>query len=232
MLKHNISTVQVFMTDQYKNFSMVTGNRGINQTKINKIIKEIERGNDMLEYYPIQVRVEGDRLEILDGQHRFMICKKLKRPVFYILVKEKKDMADIARVNSNVETWKAQDFINCYIQKKNKNYIRLQEFLNTYKINVGTSLRLLSHGSPGAEGGNDELKEKFEHGTFEILQWDEAVRIAELCKQFSGFEYWQDRGFIIAIYRIDQAGLVTIKELAAACLKYSDMLTKQMSQKQ
>lgn len=79
MLKHNTSTVSVFQTDQYKNFTMILGNRSINMHKVDKIIKEIQGGNDMLMYYPIQVHVVKDKLEILDGQHRFFICKKLKR---------------------------------------------------------------------------------------------------------------------------------------------------------
>ncbi|MBK7885505.1 MAG: hypothetical protein IPJ81_18200 [Chitinophagaceae bacterium] len=60
-------------------------------------------------------------------------------------------MSDIAKVNSNVEKWKAQDFINCYIQQKNNDYNKLQEFLDMYKINIGTTLRLLTNGNPGTE---------------------------------------------------------------------------------
>ncbi len=58
MITHQISTIQVFCTDQYKNFDMVLGNRPLNMNKINRIIKDIESGNDMLEDYPINVRVE------------------------------------------------------------------------------------------------------------------------------------------------------------------------------
>lgn len=230
MITHKVSTVQVFCTDDYNNFSMITGNRGINANKVNKIIKEIESGNDMLQYYPIQVRVNG-KLEILDGQHRFFICKKLKRAVHYIIVHEVKQMTDIARINSNVEKWKPQDFINCYVQQNNSDYIKLQEFLSLYKINIGTSFRLLAHGSPGTEGSEVKERETFESGKFEVKHWEKAVVIAEACKKFQPFPYWTDRAFVIAITRIKKADLITIDDLAEACSKNPGMLEKQHSYK-
>jgi len=231
MIKHNTSSVIVFQTIEYKNFTMINGNRGLNENKIKKIIKEIEGGNNMLPYYPIQVRVVGEKMEILDGQHRFFICKKLKVPVHYILVTESKSMSDIAKVNSNVEKWKPQDFINCYIQQGNDDYKKLQSFIESYKISVGVSLRLLSNGTPGVQGSDTPLMEKFEHGLFKVTYWDAAVEIAELCKLFSVSELFRDRSFIIAIYRIKIAGLITINELAEIFLKQPEMLTRQANYK-
>lgn len=123
MLTHHVSTVQVFMTEEYNNFSMINGNRPLNERKIKRIISEIESGNDMLKYSPIQVRVCDDKLMILDGQHRFFISKKLNRPVYYILVLEDKTMQDIAKINSNVEKWTDENFINCYLTTGNKNKV-------------------------------------------------------------------------------------------------------------
>jgi len=68
MIKHTTSTVAVFQTDNYKNFSFIPGNRPLNELKIKKIIGEIESGNDVLMYYPIQVKVQGEKMMILDGQ--------------------------------------------------------------------------------------------------------------------------------------------------------------------
>lgn len=231
MITHNISTVSVFQTDQYNNFSFINGNRALNLKKMNKIIKEIESGNDMLKYYPILVSFVDDRLQILDGQHRFFISKRLERPIYYILAEEK-TMQEIAKVNSNVEKWTATNFINCYIQQGNENYVRLREFLDLYSINIGTSLRLLTTGTPGSEGSAPELQEKFETNQFEVKKWDEAVTLAEECKLFASGGFWQDRGFIIAIHKIKTAGLVSIKDLAEVFNKYPGSMEKQHSYKQ
>lgn len=228
---HEPSEVIIYSTLDYSRFSMINGNRGLNQRKIARIIKDIESGNDMLKYKPIEVKFNGKHLDILEGQNRFFIDQKLGRPVYYVLIEEEKNMAEIARINSNVEKWKLQDFINCYISQGKSDYQRLQEFLNTYKFNIGTSLLLLNTGHPGSEGSHRPLSEKFELGTFSVLHWDEAVAVAEMCKQFDTFKFWTDRAFIIAIYRINKAGLVPINEVAQAYTKNADKLVKQLSQK-
>lgn len=230
-MKHNESDIIVYQTNNYELFSMVEGNRGLNLKKINKIIKEIEAGNNMLPYYPIQVKINGKQMDILDGQHRYFISQKIKSPIYYILVRENKSMVEIARINSNVEKWTQQNFIDCYINNKNKNYIQLQEFINQFGFNVGTSLQLLATGSPGTEGFDRSLTEKFQDGKFEVKQWDRAVLIAKECNKFSASMHWKDRSFIIAISRIIKAGLVPLDNVVEAFKKNPDMLTKQYSQK-
>lgn len=232
MLQHNTSTVIVFQSVQYNNFIMINGNRPLNETKIRRIIKEIESGNDMLQYYPIQVRVVGDKLEIFDGQHRYFICKKLKRPVHYILIQEKKSMSDIANINSNVEKWKGVDFINCYLQAGNKNYQTIQKFSEDYGFSLGVVLTLLDRGEPGKDNGAlEKLTQQFQKGLYVIRAYDEAVAFAEMCKRFSSFKNWRARGLLIALYRIRKAGKVSIDELVNAYHKNPDMLTEQANYK-
>jgi hypothetical protein len=231
-VKHVQASTPIYFTNEHGRFKMLNGNRQLNEGKINRIIREISEGNDMLRYYPIQVKESGDRLEILDGQHRFFICRKLNRPVFYILVKEEKSMADIAKINSNVEKWKNSDFIYCYSQQGNEHYKRLQEFVDTYNINIGTSINLLQTGHPGNDGSGSNNRHEFAHGLFTCNFLKEAIELAEHCKKFQPFEYWRDRGFIIAVHKIKEAGLVSLDELLVNCKKYPELLMKQHSPKE
>ena len=227
-MDHKKSNVVVYESTNYSKFSMINGNRALNEHKIKRIITQIEHGNDMLRYYPIQVHTKGIGLEILDGQHRFFISKELNRPVYYILVSEKKPMPEIANVNSNVEKWKANDFINCYTKVGNKNYKQLQEFLDKYRFSVGVCLSLLDNGTPGSStGGHAELTEKFQQGKFVVNKMNEAVEIAEMAKQFEKFKNWRGRVFILALYRIREAKKVDIADLVVAFHKNMDMLTEQ-----
>jgi len=210
---------------------MIKGNRPLNEMKMNRIIKQIETGNDMLQYYPIQVRIVEGKMQILDGQHRFMICKKLKRAVHYIIVTEAKSMSDIANVNSNVEKWSGANFINCYVQAGNENYSILQQFIEKYAISLSVTLLLLQNGNPGVEGAHPEISESFRIGTYEVKYLEEATKIAELCKQFESFSNWRSRAFVIAIYRIHIAGLITIKDVFTAYQKRPEMLTQQANYK-
>lgn len=224
MLPHVESSQKIYFSNEYAKFRMIEGNRQLNEGKIKKIINAISEGNDMLKYYPIQVKENQNKLDILDGQHRFYICRHLQRPVFYVIVKEEKKMTDIARVNSAVEKWKNTDFINCYLQQGNKNYEQLRDFIEEFDINVGTALRLLTTGSPLS--GSRSLKEEFENGYFEVKHMEAARALATDCISFKGFEFNRDRSFIEAIAKVIEAKVVTVSELAAAHAKYPELLTK------
>lgn len=231
-MEHKESNVLVYCSSDYARFRMIEGNRELNEAKIRRIMKEINKGNDVLPYYPCLVKERNERLDILDGQNRFYISKKLKRPVYYILAKEDKTMSDIAKVNSNVEKWNAESYIYCYMTAGNKNYDLLKRFMETYGLVVSVSCRMLHSGNPGTEGFAANLSESFKSGTFEVKEWDAAVELAEECKKFSSFQRWRERAFVIAVHRIKQARAVTIDELVSAYKKRPEMLTRQASFKE
>ncbi len=225
-INHTVSPVAVFMSSDYAHFKMITGNRQLDERKIKRIMKDIESGVDVLRYYPIQVVEKNRRLEIIDGQHRFYITKKLKRPVHYIVLQNALELPDIAKVNSNTEKWKTKDFLNCYIQQGINDYSRLQEFMDSYGFSPTVSIKLLQNGNPGTESGLGGAQD-FQRGLFKVNHWAKALEVAEACKRFKQFHFWKDRGFIIAIYRIMEAKKIDLDELLQKYQKFPDMLTKQ-----
>ena len=232
MLKHITSVqVDVCFSRDYKMFKFLPGNRPLNDLKIKKIIDEIDNGNDMLIYYPIQVKEDKDTLWILDGQHRFHISKFFQKSIFYIVVKEDKTMVEIAKVNSNVEKWKMDDFLNCYKSQGNENYKKLYEFLQNYPFGYSSALELMNSGNPGGEGYTRALNEDFKNGVFKVKKYNEAVELAEKCKLFSDSDLWKSRSFLIAIYRIWKAGKISIEELYVAYKKNPEALTRQVNYK-
>lgn len=231
-MNHVEASLTINFTSEYARFRMINGNRQLNERKINKIIKEISGGNDMLRYYPIQVKENDGRLDILDGQHRFWICKKLKRPVFYILVSEEKTMPEIAKINNNVEKWKNDDYINCYVQHGIEDYIIIREFLETYKVSLTIGLQMLNLGHPGNDtGSNSNLNEDFRNGYFKVNHLEKAKAICENSLLFSTFSHCLSRSFVIAIYRITEAKLILLNELVIAYKKRPEMLTQQANYK-
>lgn len=226
-MQHTEASVKIHFSKEYARFRMINGNRQLNDGKIKRIIKEITNGNDMLRYYPIQVREVKESLEILDGQHRFYISRHLKRPVFYILVHEEKSMPEIAKINSNVEKWSPKDYLNCYIQHGNKNYEIIQQFLDDYGFSLTVALLLLKTGVPGAEGAYPEVGEEFRSGKFTVEHLDKAKALAKNVQLFKNFSNHRSRPFVIAIHRIKKAGLITIAELYEEYKKQPEMLTQQ-----
>ena len=230
-MQHTESSVKTFFTKEYARFRMINGNRQLNDGKIKRIIRAIAEGNDMLRYYPIQVQENNGRLDILDGQHRFYICKHLDKPVYYILVSEVKTMPEIAKVNSNVDKWKPTDYLNCYIQNDNENYIILRDFMEETNIGLHLSVKLLNTGHPGNEGSTPELNEDFRNGRFVVKHLDKAKELFAYISLFKSFPYYTSRGFVIAIDRIIKAGMVDINDVVAAFNKRPEMLTEQANYK-
>lgn len=203
-MEHKQSKVKVYQTDDYKLFAQLDGNRSLNKKKIERIIKEIKAGNDILDLVPVLVRESKNKLIVLDGQHRLEIAKLLKRPVHYILQIKDMTLHNVAKVNSNTEKWKDLDFINCYVTAGNNHYKRLEEFRKTYGMAVGVCLVLLKYGTVRSDGGGDAeaMRMDFEQGRFEVKKYKEAVMLAEICQNFSAFPSWSSRPFVMAISKI------------------------------
>jgi hypothetical protein len=231
-MQHQESEVKVYQTTEYSRFKFINGNRELNEQKINRIVADIEAGIDVLKYYPLVVREKDDRLEIDDGQHRFYISKKLKRPVYYIVAPEERKLVDIAKINSNTEKWKTKDFIHCYTQQGNEHYVKLNEFMTVYELSATLAIKLLGDGEPGYGGGGRDGQQKFHRGEFQANHYDEAVKITEACRQFKDFKNWKSASFFLAIYKIMKAGKVTIDELAEKYQGHKDQLTEQPGPKE
>jgi hypothetical protein len=205
-MNHTAAKVKVFCTTDYSLFKMVDGNRPINKKKVERIIKEIKAGNDVLDECPILVTEQNGHMDIKDGQHRFQIAKQLKRAVHYIIHEQQMSLYNVATMNSNTEKWTAENFINCYATAGNENYIRLKQFRDKYNIAIGSCLTLLTYGVQKNDGLISTLYDHFQQGTFEIKTYKQAVQYMELCKSFSEYKYWTSRAFLISMTKILQAG--------------------------
>src|SRR5579862_1624129 len=219
--------IRVCTSQDYTGFKTILGNRKINEAKIKRIIKEIDAGNDMLKYYPIQVAEKNDALEIIDGQHRFLICKQLKRPIHYIVVQENKSLPEIAKLNSNVEKWSQQDFIDCYIKQGNDHYVQLNAFIKKHRLPVTTAISLLLTGDVSTR--TEETRVGFEHGLFEVKARDRAIKVLSMVEKFKPFKNIKetDREFMDALILIRASGKIEIDDLAEKVQKHSELLTAQ-----
>lgn len=201
-MEHTKSKVTVYQTDDYSLFKFLDGNRMLNKNKIEKIIREIKSGNDILDEVPILVNENKNHLDIVDGQHRFEVAKQLKRHVHYTIKQAKMSLYNVAKVNSNTENWRGVDYINAYSKAGNDSYVKLGAFTRKYRISIGPALSILTFGLQMHDGTIAELYAKFEQGEFEIKKQKEGVQFAELCKCFSDYKAWNKRQFMIAISKI------------------------------
>lgn len=202
-IEHQKATVTVYFTRDYSLFKNIRGNRLLSERKINKIIKDIENGFDMLKYCPIIV---DSNMNVIDGQHRLQICRMMKSNVWYTIAPEL-TLHEIAKLNSNTERWKVKDFLHCYEIGGNEDYKKLREFSEKYGFNVMASAILLMRGTL-RDGSRNEVTEAFEAGTFKIKEEAKAIELVEIAIKFKLHSGYTTRAFLSAINRLKELGLV------------------------
>lgn len=229
-MKHESSVVTVYFTKDYGRFNCINGNRPLNEKKIKKIIDDIDGGLDMLKYCPIVVYERNGRLDIIDGQHRFYVAKTLKSHVWYVLLQEELTLRNIASVNSRVERWKKDDFVNCNVMQGNEHYTVLREFAEIHGLAYTTSAALLSYGTIKTDGGASTGK-LIEDGLFEVKYKKEAEAVMVDVNRFAPATWRRTGAFICALCKIRTAGLVPIADVAEAFVKHSDKIIQQKNVK-
>lgn len=227
-MQHTESSVRVYFSKEYAHFKMLVGNRELNASKIKKIITDIENGTDVLRYCPIMVTEKNGRLEIIDGQHRFFFSKKINSPVWYIISKDM-SLYDIAKMNSNTEKWKAKDFVNCYVQLGNTNYITLQDLMDKYPAPISSMITMLQKGTI-SDGSGGNVKKAFERGEFQVNHLDFTVNLLEHCNKIKSPNQFS-RHFIMAVDKIMQAGKISIDDIIDKINSQPDALEQQNSYK-
>jgi hypothetical protein len=184
------SSVNVLFTNDYGKFKFLLGNRDLNNAKINRIIESVSNGLNLFRYCPIMVTKDG---YIIDGQHRFFVCKKLKLNVFYVVVPDF-TLRQVAEMNQNASKWKDKDFVNCYTDTGNKNYSVLGEFVEKYQLNLGIAVSLLSEGKVRGIKRLDDLRDglfKAEKLEFATAFMDNALRFKEYCTSYKSRSFLQ-----------------------------------------
>jgi hypothetical protein len=193
--QHSESSVKIYWTTQYGNFKWLKGNREINEAKVKKIIKDIEAGIDLLKYAPIIV---NEKMEIIDGQHRYMAAKQLKKPVHYV-IHQYADLELVPAINSKSTKWKTADYLNSYIDLKKPVYVALQDFVDHFKgVSIATAAKLFHSGSVWG-GAGDPAMDAFREGTLKADHQDKAHDLAEL---LADFKPYTDNPFSSRMFRV------------------------------
>ena len=150
-------------TYNYDQFRFIEGNRPIDNHFM-KIVKMIEAVGTL--WCPILV---NERMEIVDGQHRFEAFKKLRLPVIYVMqtgigIKEVRAMNNVAM------KWKERDFIHSYANgdECKQDYIYLENLIKMYPYFSQRTYQMAITGDIGGGGRVNKIKT----GTFKCTVSD------------------------------------------------------------
>lgn len=227
-LNGNESSVKIYWTKDYGKFRFLKGNRDLDETKIKRILKSVENGLEFFKYCPIMINQDG---YVIDGQHRFFVCKKLGLNIYYVIVPEF-TLRQVAEMNNNASKWKDRDYLNCYVDVGIEDYIQLQKFIDEQKIGIGIAISLLQNQNAH---GNAEVRESFRDGAFRIKHYDYAVGIMEIINRFHPFcATYHTRSFIEALEQIMEGHehAAIIDELIAKLEKHNLVIEQRSTAKE
>jgi hypothetical protein len=127
----------VHTTTDYSLFKPTGGNRNKNLLHINRLKKS------MAENYLFTVIIVNEKLEIIDGQHRFEVIQELGLPLYYVVCKGY-GLNEVHILNANSRNWNADDYLEGYCSLGYYDYILYRDFKKKYGIGHNETQYLLN----------------------------------------------------------------------------------------
>lgn len=185
---------KVYSTTNYQQFKFIPSNRDLR-------LPHIEELKESIKHHPLDKPIDvNERMEIIDGQHRYYAWQELNMPILYI-VHRGWGAKEVPILNTNQKNWNPSDFVKMYTDLGNANYAQYKEFSDRYGFNHGANMLLLS-GHQMA-GGKHGINRKFVDGKFEVRKWMwaniTAKQIIELKEFYQGYKRY---GFVAAYVQL------------------------------
>ena len=122
------ATNLVQLTADYDQFEVLGGNRTVSNRHVNRLVEQIENSGNITEISPITV---NEKMQVIDGQHRLRAAEKAGVEVGYI-VRPGLTVEDALQMNITAKTWTPFDYLNLYVQKNVKSYVKFAEILDNH----------------------------------------------------------------------------------------------------
>ena len=178
----------VIVTNDYGLFLRLEGNRNINKTNLKHIKKS------MMKQQLISPIIINEKMEIIDGQHRFIAQKELDLPVYYI-IQNGYGKKETQIFNSCSKDWNIDDHMQSYCNSRVIEYIKYRDFFQKWKFSHNECMNMLN-GTIHDRG----LQEIFKFGTFKIKTLKKAETSAERITMMEKYyDGWKRRSFVQAM---------------------------------
>jgi len=125
------SDVKIWIARDYSKFVLSELNR--DPSHYRKVLESIKT-NDYTQYQPILV---DKKMNIVDGQNRFLACKELGLPIYFIISREIHIYA-AADINQASKNWSMQDFVQHYSKRGKENYTKMLDLCAKYGQRIST----------------------------------------------------------------------------------------------
>lgn len=162
----------VYKTTNYGMFRRLNGNREVQEARVRKIMRSIDR----VGYIPEPVIINENN-EVIDGQGRIEAAKRKELPVYYIKIPGLR-YEHCVESNNTRTGWRVKDYIGGFADQGDTNYQYLSQLVKQYGGKI-SDLALFAAASPSTITGASS--ETIKGGTYRCTQeqYEEACRIAD-----------------------------------------------------
>ena len=213
---------KILYTYDYDGFSFFDENRKLSK----RLLRDLEESMRLKDLQiPMTV---NSKLQIIDGQHRYVVRKKLGLPIFYY-IDDVVTSRDIGAINNITQKWSPENWLEHHVEiEENKDYKIFQWFVQEYNFNISASLVLIYNSS-------SEGLRIFKKGNLKIKNLEDMKKKAETLISFYedyGFEKYKHKTFIEAFNTLWINKKVDIKKLFKQLDRSSEWLNQQATKTQ
>lgn len=131
--------LKIYETNNYDKFIYLKENRKITE---NKVLERVIKSHNKLKYNPTIV---SNNYQVLDGQHRLEIAKKLGLSIYYI-IDEHAEIDTLQKLNIGNKNWTQKDHLEFYAQRNYETYEFIKHTLTGVKMSLTSFLVLFVNG--------------------------------------------------------------------------------------
>lgn len=173
-------------TKDYSKFNTLHTNRRIDPKHVNTLKKSIEDNGVLLN--PVLV---NNKMQVIDGQHRFKACKELEKPIYYLCVGDY-GIDEVQALNLNQKNWTKKDYAHSFAEMGYDDYQVLLDFYNEMEEFTFTSCIKLLQGTTsskdiGRKRNYSDTKQVFEEGTWEIHDIEQAYNLVAFLRKIGEY---------------------------------------------
>lgn len=208
----------VYKTNNYDQFKFMEGNRNVDLKHLHKLTESFK-----VKQLPIPIIVNKD-FEILEGQHRYLVCKNQQLPLYYIVI-EDCSINDAILINTISKKWGMNDYLEHFAALGYEHYINLKNFMEITSTNCNMARIFCDEASTKISKQNN----KFATGNFEMIPMDEALQKFDLYKDFNKCPAFKMQIFIMAVMKVVEHPKYNHKRMVSKIDDFYYKVTKRVS---
>ena len=197
--------MKILNTTNFNDFSLIESNRPPNWSRVANLRKEVKRKN-LTKVYQVVVNskaaskrrygLDGTKMAIVDGQHRFLSCK-LEGIKMYYQIADSVTLNDIPRAAAMQQGWKLTDYIHHYATNGKQQYMLLRSYMERNNFSPCTTVTILCGDR------STHVTDRLKNGELKISRnWTVSNRFAEAINELAKFIPFNKQARFVEAYLI------------------------------